>query len=118
MLRRAGKHRMAECVQAGFVRGDFLAGHVFHAFADDDHAIFMFRDRFLDAFEEGGLVQPDFRQQDDMRGVTGSPLGEHRAGGNPARRPAHDFNQTARAIIGRHAFHVGGDLPSLSRRCI
>ena len=44
-----------------------------------------------------------------MRGVAGGAAGQHGTGGNPTRRPAHDFNETARAVISGHAFYIGGD---------
>jgi hypothetical protein len=45
-----------------------------------------------------------------MRRIVRQPFGHDGARRNPARRPTHNLDDTARAVVGRHAPHVEADL--------
>ena len=109
-LSRAGQHRMAERVQAVLVGADLLALLVLDAFADHHHAVFVGLDRLFDLGQDGVHVVLDFGHQDDMGRVGRvAALGQHRAGGDPARRAAHHLDDAAGAVVGGHAAHVHAD---------
>src|SRR5206468_2453996 len=67
-------------------------------------------DGFLHAGQEGGFVEKDLGDQDDVRGLVRGALGQDGAGRDPARLPAHDFDDAAGTLFGGHAADVGGDL--------
>jgi hypothetical protein len=109
-FRRACQHRMAERIEPGLIRTDFVARLVLDAFANDDDAILVRRHRLLDLGEKTCFVERQFRQQNDMRRIGGhAALGEHRARRDPAGGTAHHLDDAARAVIRGHRADIKAD---------
>ena len=112
LLRRPRQHRVAERIEPGLVGAHFMARGVLDAFADDHNAVFVGLHRLFHFGQKLVLFKWEFRQQDDMGRVRRvAPLGQNRAGRDPARRTAHHLDDAAGTVVGGHAPHVQADSP-------
>src|SRR5579859_2112711 len=101
---------MPKRVQPGLVGADFLSVGVFDAFADHSHAILVGVHRLLDFGQELLVLEGQFGQQDDVRGVGRiASLGQYGSGSDPSSRAAHDLDDATRPVVGGHAGHVNSN---------
>ncbi len=80
----------------------FVAG----AFGHHDHTVADLLHGGLYLLHEGGFVEGNFREQNQVRGVVVVVLGQAGSGGDPAGVAAHHFHDEHLGGGGAHAGHV------------